>query len=510
MRIHSPVLICFTLLITLPTAAPEPGSADWTIAKDTRLVEDSRDVAGNLTIKTGARLTLEGSTLRVGGLVHVRPGAMLEILPSYGVPSTISTLPGGAGFWIRVDGEMRSSGQAAAEVTGLWGDGLTSTLSGQGGLQVTGRAVLEGIHIRNGSAGLFAGEGATVILRNATVAGLGEVGIATAEGNLQLTNTTVEKNRIGLAAKGPCTIDIQDSLFLESQQEHMLINGCDVNVADSVLDGAGVAIAANNNAHVTVRDTVLRNYTIDGLGSYGSVQGGEGLLPTVRFENVTMSPAPGAQRGADVENAALIEFVNVSVSGHASHGIRTQIAILSIRDSTIWGNGGHGIRMAGGYFRDDPLSAGNLFGDQETLNGEGAISHLALLRAWGVDGGGNAVHHGTTSLDVYRTETGDPVEVLNSRDLGGMGREVIFETFRTGPGGEPQWLGPFRYQASHTEGGGLVTGEVDLSGPILLSVPHGEQASWAPLAQPVPWLLFLAGAIVAAAGLRRSGRRRGD
>lgn len=445
----------------------EAGHQDLTITADTYWTDQTVDVR-DLVVASGARLTLEATTLRVGGHVHVEKNASLELNGSN--TATRITALDQDGFWMSIEGQMRTHGPSPILIDGLQGTGLESAHSGKGALQIRGQADLQDMHLHGDGAGIIIAEGASVILRDSLIE-TRDYGIITM-GDLRMQDTTLNGNLVGLLGFSTCDVTVEHSRITGGPRttENLLVNDCNATVRHSVLEGAAVSTAANNRATLEIHNTTIKDYSIDGLGSYAS-PGPDGLArPIVRFKDVSLEPGPLAQRGADLRGNELAEFVNVTIAGHASHGIRAEDATLHVKDSTITSNGGHGIRLTGGRFAHDPTAAGNHFGDATAgdANGEGAIRHVAVVQ-FAVVGGGHHVLPGNLSVQVFTAGATDPLALVGPG--AGEGTVMVgFDAFGSADDGQPIPLGPFRYHAVHPAGS-WQGGPLALDGdPIMLHV----------------------------------------
>lgn len=454
--------------VAQPVEAPTAdAAADWTVAADTVLARQARDVAGDVLVAPGATLELRGAALRVGGVLQVAEGARLVLGPDGGVPSRVGPLPGGTGFWLDVQGHVQSSGQPMTLVENLVGHGLDSAIDAPGGFRINGTADLRNLHVRNGTAGLVVGPFGRLDLRDSIAENLFLMGLAVL-GNATLENATLRDNLIGVSGRGGCTVEVTRST-IHAGAGGFQMNSCRTTIQDSNVSGGNIAVFAVGPMTVTVLDSRLHDYLLAGVQAES--------LSTVELENVLLRPREGGKHGIDLKGGATLVADAIIARGHRQTGVFAQSGHFTITNSTLSGNGEYGLRVVRGTLLGDLDTID--FGSGADANGLGAYSLLKPITFQFVDWEGAPVP-GNLTVHVFRDGLAGPATSGTFSGLLALQPEAMI----TGPDGRPLAATGHTLLAFHAAlDGGCIVAPLDLEQPRLalnttMASPPAECAQW--------------------------------
>lgn len=452
-------------------------------------------IAGNLTVAEGASLRILGSEVFVDGVITVRPGGLLDVSPEGATASAIGPVGLASQFWVNVEGTMRVAGLPMTTIEGLGGAGLTAAISGVGGIQVSGSLDLNDTRIGSSSAGVVVRESGSLHAQNVIVDATGQIGVAVL-GQAHLDSVRIANNTIlGLSGRSTCQITATN-VIIENVTDGILINSCALTFASGIVQNTAVAVTATGNAKLTLEDSVLEHYSVDGVSAskLPNIPG-----PELVLTDVTLSADPGAQRGFEFRQAATVTLDGVEVTGHESDGLEALQTRLTVTNSSFLSNGGYGINATGGEALVDLDSTEFGTEDPSKSNRLGALRHEALFTA--------AFFDGTEELQPgLALKVMGPLDseatLFQAPSSGANGLLVRFETYADDDHGL-RYLGPFSYEAEHPLLNGTVTGSIDsVAEPLIVTAP--VTAEEAADNEPVSWFgwgFAGAGALLLVAGI---------
>lgn len=426
-------------------------SQTWVVMDDATLYATTKTVSGDILIRSGATLRVLGSELGVGGKIEVERNASLEIGSADGRATHLYPLNKSRGFWIEVMGTIRSGGLPPALIEGFSGDGLTTAIVADGGLQVHGFGLLENFTVRNGTAGITVQRTGHLIMRHGVVQQLGFVGVS-GHGPLEVENVTIWGHAIGLTGRHTCNIAIKSSL-ISSFGDNVLVNSCPINVDSTVLLGGGASFTANGNAAVNITRSEFRDYRVSGL-TVAPLPDETGRVrrPWLRVSDAKFVGAVGAKWGLELASASS-DLRRLTVQGHAENGIKMYGGSLFLVDSSFENNGGYGVRVEDGEFAQHGNSFGSV--EESTTNGLGPVSSLYQFSAQAVAPNGTSVPG--LSVEVFDRAMRPIFELAEEVNESII---VSFESYGTTANGSPEYLGPFTFRATHRGRQNAMEGEI--------------------------------------------------
>ena len=476
-RTTLPVLVVAALLAAQGNASAEegPNADDWEILTDTTLIGALKKVDGDVIVRSGATLTVLGAELLTGGKLLVEAGATLEIHPWDGRAARLRPSNESAGFHVDVRGRLATSGTPRTNITGLNGDGLVAVFSGKGGIQIWGDAQLEDIAIVDSTAGVMVGPGANALIRNASLARLGPLGV-TSHGKVRLENAWVSGSGMGVLGRETCDIIVESS-HIEGTTDSVFVNSCSAKIRNSTLGPAAVPVTAKAAAYVEIENSRLESYSIDGLSATST----EDRQPRVHLTNVTFAPLPEAVRAMELISAREVTLDQVTIPGHQHSGIEASSSKLTAQRSTIIENKQFGIYARAGDVQlvgDENYFGTSASGDR---NLGGALVHNARLRAVALSHDQRFLPGLTIEIHSNSSRK-DRADLLLTSATSTGGGLVTFEfpTHTQGPDGNPEYLGPFYYLARHPDlGSKILRADVpNLFDIVVVEVPEPEENVW--------------------------------
>lgn len=477
------VLAIFSVL-SLAGSIDGADENDWIIESDTTVQSTSVSVKGDVIVRSGATLRLLGASLQVGGRIHVDPNATLELGPASGQFTRLSPLNKSRGFWIEVNGSIRSQGLPPSLIEGLSGDGLHSALVADGGIQVHGLGVLADLVVRNGTAGITVQEKGRLAIRDALVRGLGFVGVS-GHGHLELDNATVVEHGMGVTGRLTCDIWVRNS-FIASYGDNVFLNSCPIRVDSTVFEGGYASFTANGKAAVNITHSEFRGYRLNAV-TVAPLPGNNGgvLRPWIRVTDTKFVGGPGAKWGVELASSNS-ELLRITVQNHTGEGVLMYGGNLLLRDSSFFNNGGYDVLARDGRF----TQSGNTFGSagQGATELGGGLSSTYQFAAIAVDPNGKYVPGGL--YVQVRDRSGRAV--FERRNLENETLVVEFETYDKGPDGNPEFRGPFTFRAEHPGRKKPMVGEV--AGPdydLYVDLDYPERPSGL-----VGWLVLFLFAVI--------------
>lgn len=514
-------IVCLALVAALlvASAGAAPGDPDasgqetrpagWVVGEDTTWRGEHR-IPGNLTVTDDAVLTLEGADVQVGGRVQVDAGSTLRMGPGGDEPARLGPLDAEQDFWLQVDGRLETGGTPRSVIEGLSGDGLASVFDVPGGLKVNGSALLEDAVVRDGTAGIIVAETAHVTLRRAEVADLYLMGVA-ALGTLQVEDSWFYGNTIPISGRGgACSVTVEGSM-LEPWAGALHMVGCPATVSDSRIRGGGGALATSGGSEHRFTNTTVEGYRDVAFQGDGHSR--------IVLRDVTIDPAVGevpadprmdrrprhAVHLAFPGHELVMDGVRIR-AGHAEDAVRADApSTLDLRDATIHGSGGYGLRA------HRPVIVGDLAGvDFGTANADGPVRitesvDAAVLSASGAPMAG-------ARIEVLAGDSEEPVATAEAGDSGWM--QVALETHRMQVDGGVARIEDFRYRITHGELGRAAEGGFDPAAgkPIVVEFAQGAAPAPSGGTGPPVWVagatLFAAGAALLAFGVYAQHRSR--
>jgi hypothetical protein len=451
---------------------------DWIVSEDETLESEAHRVRGSLVVTDGATLTAKGSTLSIGDRLVVHEEAMLVTTGSAGERSELEPFSEEQGFWAQINGTWKARGQDSTFVTGLEGSGLGSVVHGGGGIQVRGDADLQGVEVTNGTAGLTVRRGANTTILGSTFSDLGNVAIGVL-GNVTVRGSHVEEAGMGITGRKTCDITVANST-VHAYSNNLLVNGCPLEVTSSRLIEGGTPLTVNAEASLDARNVTLSGYGSDGVFAKALPGSEEGtfLRPAIQLSDVRFDPGPNASKGMEVWSANKLLLENVSIRGHAEHGIETHSTPLELRGGEVAGNGGYGLRAVRGNVTGiETVDWGHGAGSSPP-NAQAPVSHPVVVTAGAhaPDGEGGYEHVPGLNLTIRGDEATEP---LASGDAGNESPlRLVVETYGTDDDGTYRYLGPFYYTARHPGLAQPETGRIDLDDPtIVVEVDAGQEST---------------------------------
>jgi len=471
--------------------------SDWIVTAPTTITGDTLGIDGDVVVRAGASLTISGSTLLVGGRILVEDDAELRMVPYAGKAARLEPLDPVRGFSVHVEGSIMSEGNPPTVIEGLNGQGIRSVVYSTGGLIINGTADLRDIRIVNGTAGMIVGPFGYLDLRDAVLQNLSLAGIATL-GEARLENVSMADNIVGITARGArCKVHVTSS-HLVSRSASVDAIGCRVEVEDSHVEGTSYALRIQGkHARLSILNSSVVGYQHAAFKGDG---GGE-----VVMRNTTLVPAAGARNGFFLLPMSRLLLDNVSIVGHADHGILAQGSDLTIQGGRLMGNGGYGIRSVGGNVE---LAGDPDFGSHATANREGALAWIQRFTVLPMGPDNQTV----PGLEFTLYAHGRDLPIFSAGNETTDAIDVMFNAFGHGGADPPSVAMPFTYRATHPGLSGPVMGELDFPpSPVLqiqVAAPSPPLGSEDHLAKPAssPHLLLLVTALMLAVLLFR-GRR---
>lgn len=414
------------------------------VGSNTTLQDTTQDVAGNVTVTENATLTLEGVDLAVGDKIVVEAGATLHLSPAGNRPTVLSSSDVD-GFWIAVNGTITSEGAPRSRIDGLSGRGLFTAMEGRGGgFHLRGNASLADITITNGTAPVTVYEGSTLKATRATVADMGQLGLVVL-GHLNLTEYQITDVGRGILGRHDrhyaCQIALRDGVFNRTESA-VHLNGCDAEIAKVVMNVTSRAVSMTGQSDAVLTQATITGYQKRGIAGWPQ----PGLEPDLVLEDVFLDPGSSeAWYGVHLRDLGRAVVRNTTVPRHQLSGLYTAQTDLLLANSTLYSNEEYGVHSKGGAFR---LGEGNSFGSksEETLNGAGALGRWTGFPAEARQPDGTVVPG--LELRVF-DPAGETVFGSDAEDTT-VTEGTVWVSYRTySSGTPPEYLGPYRYEATH-------------------------------------------------------------